>query len=112
MKVPSLVVPALLDKHGSKVEDIQNTSKASVRVQRPPQGGAWAQVDVYGSEKAASMACHLIKRTTRHTKAVEHTPPHLHYTRDERVEAQLNMLMFYMDTRAKAFDTKHPKDSS
>lgn len=112
ISVPPFAVPALFGKKGGKVKDIEATSGASLRIFKPAQGGAWAQVTIFGSKAATSTACLLIKMAVIHAKAADDTPPPLHYPRDKKAEAQLDVLTFYVETRARAFNTKHPKNSS
>ena len=112
MKVPQFAVPALLEKDGKKVKDVELTSGASIVIFRLEGAGAWAQVTISGTKSATSLASLLVKMAVLHARAADHIPEPSLYTRDKKEEAQLDMYTFYTEINARAFNTKHPQSES
>ena len=101
MRVPAFSIPALKGASGAKVKDMCSTSGARISISSTNPGDAFA-------EHSVRLATLLIKMAVLHGRAGDKVPPPGEYRADKKAEAELDTLVFYRETQARAFNTLYP----
>jgi hypothetical protein len=108
MEVPTFSIPALKGAAGEKVKDMCTTSGARICISSPRPGDPLTEVSISGTQHSVRVASLLIKMAVLHGRAADKLTLPAEYHPDKKAEAELNISVFYKETRARAFHTLYP----
>jgi hypothetical protein len=108
MRVPAFSIPALKGASGAKVKDMCLTSGARISISSTNPGDAFTEVSISGTQHSVRLATRLIKMAVLHGRAGDKVPPPGEYHADKKAEAELDTLVFYRESQARAFNTLYP----
>ena len=100
LKVPTSTRPALIGLKGEKIQDIRNTSGATIWFNR--QTGPITNGHIQGSREQIELAIAILKLSVLHARAKDYRPPRASFSPSRASQAYYDLHMFAMETHLAA----------